>query len=146
MTNNELKAKAQAIAILAHTGQYDKAGKPYIEHVERVASMVDDTDTYALLVAYLHDVLEDSDITAEDLAKWGMPALVIEAVLVMTKKPGQNYDEYLALICGNGLAHQVKLYDLIDNATIDRIPEPTPEDYRRTAKYMNAIAFLMEAD
>lgn len=145
MTDKELEAKAQAIAILAHTGQVDKAGKPYIEHVQRVAAMATE-GTNSRLAAYLHDVLEDSDITAQDLAKWGMPEGVIEAVVLLTKKPGQDYQQYLEDICTFYIAHEVKMYDLIDNANINRIPNPVAEDYRRTAKYMNAIAFLMEAD
>ena len=90
---------ALSIAKKAHEGQYDKAGVVYIKHPIFVASLVDTQEEKA--VALLHDVLEDSSVTAEELLNAGLPETVVTAVQVLTKKKGQDYQQYLELVKSN---------------------------------------------
>ena len=85
--------KAYEIAKKAHLGQIDKAGEDYIKHPEKVASFVKTDEEKA--VAYLHDVIEDTELTLEDLREYGFSEEVLKAVDVITKKKGQDYQTYL---------------------------------------------------
>lgn len=135
--------KAYKLACEAHAGQVDKGGNPYIQHPETVAGMVDSDEEKA--AAYLHDVLEDTDVTIEQLIDAGFPYDIIRAVLLLTKQPGQDYHEYLALIKGKPIARKVKIADLRHNMDISRLGrEPTPDDVARINKYQSAMKFLIE--
>lgn len=138
----DTKATAYAIALLAHTGQFDKAGMAYMNHVERVASKFQKPEQ--IQAALLHDVLEDSSITLTDMERFGISKEVRDAVRAMTKRAGEPYNTYLARVKANPIACAVKLEDLRDNANVNRIKCPTADDFRRTAKYMDAIAYLLE--
>jgi (p)ppGpp synthase/HD superfamily hydrolase len=85
-----------------------------VAHALRVARQLQD-DGDAWLVGLLHDVLEDTDLTADDLVASGVPSQVVEAVVVLTKRPDEPYDRYIERIAGNELARRVKLADLRDN-------------------------------
>lgn len=85
--------KAYEIAKKAHLGQIDKAGEDYIKHPEKVASFVNSDEEKA--VAYLHDVIEDTELTLEDLREYGFSEEVLKTVDVITKKKGQDYQTYL---------------------------------------------------
>ena len=98
---------ALAIAKKAHVGQVDKAGVDYLQHPLYVASQVKTEQEKA--VALLHDVIEDSDVTADDLLAAGLSNEVVTAVQILTKKKGQNYQEYLKKVKSNNLARVVKL-------------------------------------
>lgn len=135
-------AVAEDIARRAHAGQTDKAGVPYIEHPAWVAARVEGRDAQA--VAWLHDVLEDADVTAEDLAEAGIPANVVDAVLALTRRLGEGYEAYLARVAENPLAVQVKLADLEHNSDLSRIPHPTERSRARAEKYRRAREFLSE--
>lgn len=145
-TTSERRARAgfvgtaESIARRAHEGQTDKAGKPYIEHPAWVAAHVDGDEARA--AAWLHDVLEDTDATADDLARAGIPERVVAAVRALTHAPGESYEEYLARVAGDPLAVRVKLADLAHNSDLSRIPCPTERDRERAAKYRRAVAFL----
>ncbi|MCW6665483.1 GTP pyrophosphokinase [Aerococcaceae bacterium NML191219] len=135
---------ALKIAEKAHAGQVDKAGKDYIEHPIYVSSLVDSPEAKA--VALLHDVLEDSDFTAEDLLVAGLPREIVEAVEILTKQSGESYDEYLSKIKRNDLARVVKIADLTHNSDLTRLHEVTQQDLDRQEKYREAIMFLSMAD
>ena len=129
-----------AIAKDAHKGQVDKAGVDYIQHPLFVASLVE--GELAKTVALLHDVVEDSDWTLEDLRKEGLPEEVVQAVGILTKKRNENYEEYILRVKQNPLARQVKLADLKHNSDLSRLANVTEIDRKRAEKYRQAIAFL----
>lgn len=131
---------AHEIAKKAHAGQVDKAGMDYIKHPEAVASFVNTTEEKA--TAYLHDVLEDTQITAADLLNAGIPHNVVEVVQVLTKEKYTPYFEYLSRVKENSLARTVKLADLKHNSDRSRLARITDKDLKRLEKYRKAIKFL----
>ncbi|PFK82969.1 HD domain-containing protein [Bacillus thuringiensis] len=133
---------AYEIAQKAHAGQVDKAGMDYIKHPEAVASFVNTNEEKA--TAYLHDVLEDTEITANDLLSAGIPHNVVEAVQVLTKEKYTSYFEYLSRVKENSLARTVKLADLKHNSDRSRLARITDKDLKRLEKYRKAIQFLGE--
>ena len=137
-----LYQQALAIAKDAHKGQVDKAGVDYIQHPLFVASLVE--GELAKTVALLHDVVEDSDWTLEDLRKEGLPEEVVQALGILTKKRNENYEEYILRVKQNPLARKVKLADLKHNSDLSRLANVTDRDRKRVAKYQKAISFLSE--
>lgn len=134
--------KAHEIATKYHEGQKDKAGKDYIRHPEFVASLVATDEEKA--VAYLHDTLEDTALTVDDLQEAKIPNAVIEAVNVITKKNEDDYFRYLERVKENPIARQVKLADLAHNSDLTRLEKINPEDMKRLVKYKEAQQFLKE--
>ena len=132
--------KAYEIAKRAHLGQVDKAGEDYIKHPEKVASFVETDEEKA--VAYLHDVIEDTELTLEDLHEYEFSKEVIEAVDIITKKKGEDYRNYLNSVKKNKLARAVKLADLRHNSDLTRLIKVTEKDIERKEKYQKAIDFL----
>lgn len=132
--------KAYEIAKKAHLGQIDKAGEDYIKHPEKVASFVNSDEEKA--VAYLHDVIEDTELTLEDLREYGFSEEVLKAVDVITKKKGQDYQTYINTVKENKLARVVKLADLRHNSDLTRLINITEKDRERKEKYQKAIDFL----
>ena len=132
--------KAYEVAKKAHLGQVDKAGEDYIKHPEKVASFVKTDEEKA--VAYLHDVIEDTELTLEDLSEYGFSKEVIEAVDIITKKRGEDYQSYLNSVKENKLARAVKLADLRHNSDLTRLIKVTEKDIKRKEKYQKAIDFL----
>ena len=135
--------KAILLAEKAHGGQVDKGGHPYILHPKRVMDRCSTTEEK--IVAILHDVLEDTDITAEELRKEGFSEEIITALLCLTHREGEGYMEYIERVCGNRLAVQVKCADLTDNMDLRRIPYPSERDFARLEKYKKAKARIEEA-
>ena len=131
---------ALSIATEAHRGQFDKAGIDYIEHPIFVASQVDSEEEKA--VALLHDVIEDSPFTAEELLLAGLPETVVAAVQILSKKKGQDYQTYLENVKSNSLARVVKLADLKHNSDLSRLSSVTDKDLERLEKYKRAIDYL----
>lgn len=132
--------KAYEIAKKTHLGQVDKAGEDYIKHPEKVASFVKTDEEKA--VAYLHDVIEDTELTLEDLCEYDFSKEVIEAVDIITKKRGEDYQSYLNSVKKNKLARAVKLADLRHNSDLTRLAKVTEKDIKRKEKYQKAIDFL----
>lgn len=131
---------AHEIAKRAHKGQVDKAGAPYILHPETVASFVTKDDEK--IVAYLHDVIEDTPCQLRDLENAGFSSEIIKAVDLLTRKTGQSYRQYLKLVKTNELARVVKLADLKHNSDLSRLTHVTENDIKRLKKYQDAIVFL----
>ena len=128
--------KAIAVALKAHEGQKDKGDMPYILHPLRVMlKMEKETE---MIAAVLHDILEDTDWTAEDLIKEGIAGKALEAIEAVTKKDKEPYDEYIERIKQSPIARKIKLADLEDNMDITRLPELSLEDIDRLAKYHEA--------
>jgi (p)ppGpp synthase/HD superfamily hydrolase len=135
-----LLEKAIMIAVKAHSGQKDKGGKTYILHPLAVMSRVSSTD--AKIAAVLHDVVEDTSVTVEDLEKEGFPANITEAILAVTRQENESYEAFIARVAQNELAVEVKLADLEENMNVTRIPEVTQKDKDRIAKYKRAYEYL----
>ena len=131
---------ALSIARQAHEEQLDKEGVDYIEHPIYVASQVDTEEEKA--VALLHDVIEDSPFTAEELLLAGLPETVVTAVQILSKKKGQDYQTYLETVKSNSLARVVKLADLKHNSDLSRLSSVTDKDLERFEKYKKAIDYL----
>ena len=131
---------ALSIATEAHRGQFDKAGIDYIEHLIFVASQVDSEEEKA--VTLLHDVIEDSSVTAEELLNAGLPETVVTAVQILSKKKGQDYQTYLKTVKSNPLARAVKLADLKHNSDLLRLETITGKDLERLEKYKKAVDYL----
>lgn len=136
----QLYEKAMNIATRAHEGQKDKAGAPYLLHVLRVMMRVENMDEK--IVALLHDVVEDSEITIEDLAKEGFSNKILIAVELLTKTENKPYEEYINEIKKNKLARVVKMADLEDNMNISRLKNLTERDILRLKKYEAAYKLL----
>lgn len=131
---------AIGLARQVHRGQFDKAGKPYIEHVLRVVSYLDATDDK--IVGALHDVLEESSYTAESLRSLGYPERIVHAVECLTKRSGEEYDHYISRVKNDEIARRVKIADLKDNMDMARLPAPKAIDWERLAKYQHALQQL----
>lgn len=145
---NELVRIALRIARTAHKGQRDKAGQPYINHPCRVSQSRWCNETEEQVVALLHDVLEDSEITAEELIDNGIPERLVESVQCLTRQPNERYADFIERCCSDPIAARVKLADLEDNLDITRFEEISENDIFRLNKYLRArkriIAFLSE--
>jgi (p)ppGpp synthase/HD superfamily hydrolase len=126
LTATDQLARASAIASIAHRGQVDKAGEPYLGHVQRVAGMFDDAHWVERCIALLHDTIEDSDITEVDLFRAGVDRHVLDAVVLLTRTEDVAPAEYYARISGNPAARLVKLADLADNANPERLARLDP--------------------
>ena len=136
-------ALAEEIAREAHFGAVDKAGKPYIEHPERVAGRLD--DPRLKVIAWLHDVVEDSYISLELIwDRFGEDTA--NAVDALTHRKGEMWADYLTRVKGNEFAKAVKISDLIDNSNLSRLSKIGPRDVARQAKYNRALYYLMDAD
>lgn len=144
MTNTpDLVATARRLAEAHHDGQVDKAGQPYLGHILRVAERVSHLDDEVIGAALLHDILEDTAATEDDLVAAGIPATVIEAVVLLTKTGGP-LDAYYARIREHPVALAVKLADIADNADPARQAQLAPEVRERlTRKYAKATAALL---
>jgi (p)ppGpp synthase/HD superfamily hydrolase len=135
---------AIAIARTAHTGQTDKAGRPYIEHPLRVMNRVD-TDERRM-AAVLHDVLEDTSVTTGDLRSAGCPRAVITAVQALTKRTGEPLAESLARAAADPIARAVKLADIADNSDPRRLELLDPATAERLrGKYAESLRLLAES-
>ena len=135
--------KAIEIANRAHMGQVDKAGAPYILHPLRV--MMTRDNEIERICAVLHDVIEDSDVTFDNLRREGFSEEIIEVLNCVTKRAGESYDDFINRILGNEIACRVKLADLCDNMNISRIKNPTEQDEERIKKYRDAADKIADA-
>lgn len=133
-------SKAEFIAKKAHEGQVDKAGEPYFNHPERVANNFAGEEE--VMVALLHDVVEDSEITLEQLKAEGFSDTVLEALDAITRREGETYEEFICRVKENTIALKVKLADLLDNMNVLRLPTLTDTDLQRIAKYHKAYRYL----
>ena len=128
--------KAAEIAMKAHEGQTDKSGKPYIGHVMRVSLRC--KTQKSKVIALLHDVIEDTPVTPEQLRAEGIPADIVECVITLSKKEGEPYEQYINKVALNPLCREVKIADLEDNMDIRRLTEIGESDVRRLKKYLKA--------
>lgn len=139
-----LLERAIAIALESHQGQIDKAGKAYILHPLRVMLAMKAEEE--MIVAVLHDAVEDSNVTLEDIKLRGFSEDVLGAIACIAKKSGEPYFDYIQRIQKNPLASRVKIADLRDNMNLQRIANPKQEDLDRVEKYKKALAILQDEE
>ena len=139
MINTKLTRKAMNIAYNAHKNQFDKAGVPYIYHPIHLAEQMD-TETECI-VALLHDVVEDTEVTFKELEK-DFPEEVIESIRLLTHGADVNYMEYIKELSQNPIAKKVKIADLLHNSDETRLEKITIKDMARREKYKKALEFL----
>lgn len=147
MIYTDLTRKAIVYAYNAHEGQFDRGGIPYIFHPYHLAEQM--TDELTACAALLHDVMEDTAATADDLRKEGFPEEVIEAVTLLTHDQNLSYMDYVARLSKNRIAKTVKLADLAHNSDLTRTPantEPAEKTAERMKKYAAAREFLLNSD
>ncbi len=131
------------LAAKAHQGMSDKAGKPYIFHLLRVMMRLETEEEQ--IVAVLHDIVEDTDHTLEELRKLGYQKKIIEAIECLTKREeekGDRYDRFIDRVIKNPLATRVKIADLEDNMNVQRLLKSEQEDLDRIGKYHRAWSKL----
>lgn len=139
-------ALAERIATDAHHGQVDKLGADYIGHPRRVASVFDPAmQAVEYCAAMLHDVVEDSGLTADDLLAAGVAPYVVDVVVLLTRRDDVSDDTYYARIAGSPAACAVKLADIGDNTAPWRVEQlPIELRERLAAKYAHARELLEE--
>ena len=134
--------KAMKLCFEAHKDQTDKSGLPYVFHPFHVAEQMQDEKT--TIVALLHDVVEDTSYTLQDLLAMGFNQEVLDAIALMTHDKNMPYMEYVAKIRENPIARAVKLADLRHNSDLTRMDEITETELKRVEKYKAAMQLLTE--
>lgn len=140
LLDSESVAKALRLATEAHRGQVDKAGRDYINHPVAVAERLDTAE--AQTAALLHDVVEDTAVTLNDLRSEGFSERVVSAVEHLTHREGEPREDYIARIAENPLAVTVKLADLAHNSDLGRLPEVSEKDLQRVERYKRETELL----
>ncbi len=131
-----LLQKAIALAAAAHYWQKRKQGSPYVLHPLRMACAL--KTEAEQIVAVLHDVVEDTHWTSNDLRREGFPDDILQALDCVTERKGESYDDFLTRAASNPIARRVKLADLEDNMNVRDLPQVTPKDAQRLSKYIMA--------
>ena len=140
MIYTDATKKAMRLCQDAHKSQVDKSGIPYIFHPIHLAEQMQNEET--TIVALLHDVVEDSSYTFEDLESMGFSERILTAVKLLTREPGVPYMEYIAKIKENPIARTVKLADLAHNSDLSRLKKTDEKVLARVRKYEQAIRIL----
>ena len=142
MIYTPLTKKALKLSFNSHKDQTDKTGMPYVFHPFHLAESMD--DEISTVCALLHDVVEDTDTTLEDLSEMGFPSEVIEVLTLLTHADGVPYMDYVREIAKNPTATKVKIADLKHNSDLSRMDEDMIDEYalKRTEKYKAALAIL----
>ena len=144
MIYTDMTKKALKLSFTAHKDQTDKSGMPYVFHPFHLAEQMPDEDT--TIVALLHDVIEDTPYTLDDLRAMGFNEQVLDALALMTHDKQIPYMDYVAKIKGNKVARTVKLADLKHNSDLSRLNNVDEKAMKRIEKYRQAIALLSESD
>ena len=142
MIYTENTKKALKLCFEAHKDQLDKSSLPYVFHPFHLAEQMDSEET--TVVALLHDVVEDTSYTIEDLKNMGFSEKILEAVSLMTHEEGMEYMDYVKKIKNNEIARKVKLADLKHNSDLKRLDKVDEKALKRREKYIKAIALLEE--
>ena len=134
--------KALLIATQGHLGQTDRFGNPYIYHPLRIMMSMNTEEEQ--IVAILHDIIEDTEMTLEDLEEEGFSKKIVKAIDLLTRYPeeGQTYAEYIDRMKGNDLAIKIKLGDLKDNMDPNRFPKIDDNAIKRIKKYTKYHSLL----
>jgi len=136
---------AMKVAAHAYAGKKDKAGKPYILHALRVMLAVEDGGEEMMIAALLHDVIEDSGMSYDQLLSLGFGELVAGAVQKVSRANGESYTDFIERIAPDAFAARIKLADLEDNMNLFRLKSMDEGSLRRTRKYHKAWRRLNES-
>ncbi len=142
MIYTPLTKKALKLCFETHKEQVDKTGMPYVFHPFHLAEQM--SDEISTVCALLHDVVEDSPCTFEDLAEMGFPEEVISVLRLLTHEEGVPYMDYVQALSSNPTARAVKMADLRHNSDLTRMDTVDEWAIKRTEKYKTALAFLMK--
>ena len=142
MIYTEMTKKAIKLMFEKHKDQVDKSGMPYVFHPFHLAEQMDDEET--TITALLHDIVEDTNTTFEDLRKLGFSDNVINALKLMTHDKNIDYFEYVKNISKNPIARKVKIKDLEHNMDTSRLDEVTDKDLERVKKYKKCYKYLLK--
>lgn len=140
MIYTTLTKKALKLCFEAHKNQLDKTNMPYVFHPFHLAEQMEDENT--TICALLHDIVEDTSYTFEDLIEMGFPNNVIEALRLLTHDKDVLYMDYVKLINQNEIAKKVKLADLKHNSDLSRLDTIDEWALKRQQKYLKAIEYL----
>lgn len=140
MIYTPLTKNAMKLCYTAHAGQLDKSGLPYVLHPVHLAEQME--DEYTTVTALLHDVVEDTAYSLQDLRRMGYPEQILEAISLLTHREGIPYLEYVAAIKENPIARRVKLADLRHNSDLTRLDAVDEKALARAEKYKQAIRLL----
>lgn len=141
MIYTEMTKKAIKLMFEKHKDQVDKSGMPYVFHPFHLAEQMDDEET--TITALLHDIVEDTDTTFDDLRELGFSDNVINALKLMTHDKNVDYFEYVKKISKNPIARKVKIKDLEHNMDTSRLDEVTDKDLERVKKYKKCYKYLL---
>lgn len=141
LSYNEQFQIALELAVEKHKNQTDKAGNPYILHPLHVMENVNSKE--GKIVAILHDIIEDTDVTEDYLLKIGLSKRIVDAVIALTRSEDIDYQEYIKNLGSNPLAKEVKLADLEHNMDLKRLPTLEEKDLERNRKYQIAYHYLI---
>lgn len=141
LSYNEQFQIALELAVEKHKNQTDKAGNPYILHPLHVMENVNNKE--GKIVAILHDIIEDTDITENYLLKIGLSKRIVDAVVALTRSEDMDYQEYIKNLSSNPLAKEVKLADLEHNMDLKRLPTLEEKDLERNRKYQISYHYLI---
>ncbi len=142
MIYTELTKKALKLCFEAHKNQVDKTGLPYVFHPFHLAEQM--TDEISTVCALLHDVIEDTEYSFDDIREMGFPQEVIDVLILLTHDDDVPYMEYVKKIKANLVAKQVKLSDLKHNSDLTRLDTVDEHALKRTEKYKTAIKLLSD--
>lgn len=142
MLYTRLTKKALRLCFEAHGNQVDKSGLPYVFHPFHLAEQM--TDELTTVTALLHDVVEDTVYTLDDLRQMGYPSPVLEALALLTRREDVPYLDYVAGLKGNPIAKAVKLADLRHNSDLTRLDQVDQRALERVEQYGKAIALLLQ--
>lgn len=140
MIYTDMTMLAMKLAYKAHAGQVDKSGVPYVFHPFHLAEQMKTEET--VIVALLHDVVEDTDITLEDIRGMGFSDTVMDALKLLTHDPSVPYMDYVRKLSRNPVAALVKRADLTHNSDLTRMRVVTERDLERIEKYRRAMELL----
>lgn len=141
LSYNEQFQIALELAVEKHKNQTDKAGNPYILHPLHVMENVNSKE--GKIVAILHDIIEDTDVTEDYLLKIRLSKRIVDAVVALTRSEDIDYQEYIKNLSSNPLAKEVKLADLEHNMDLKRLPTLEEKDLERNRKYQIAYHYLI---
>ena len=144
MIYTPMTKRAMKLCFAAHRDQTDKSGMPYVFHPFHLAEQM--TDELTTVTALLHDVVEDTPYTLDDLREMGFPDEVIGALTLLTHDLSVPYLDYVARISSDPIAKAVKLADLRHNSDLTRLDRPSDKDLARVEKYRKAIRLLEESE
>lgn len=141
MLYTDATKRALKLCYQAHAGQVDKSGLPYVFHPFHLAEQME--TEHEVCVALLHDVMEDTDLTADDLLAVGIPQEYVATCRKLTHAEGVPYLDYVAALADDPVARRVKIADLRHNSDLTRLDgEPTEKDLQRVEKYRKALSLL----